>query len=101
MRFGLYITLIRIELILKQLLGKWECDLVEFVGVADHVHILFEAHPSVGLSKLVNNVLTVTSPRLRFKFAEHLSKFYWGSLPQFWSGSYAIISVGTQGPMTV
>ncbi|WP_414587336.1 transposase [Scytonema sp. PCC 10023] len=46
----------------------------------------------VDLSKLVNNVKTISSRRLRSEYAEHLSQFYWGSKPQFWSGSYAIIS---------
>ena len=60
---------------------------------------LFETHPSVDLSKLVNNIKTVTSRRLRSEYKEHLSQFYWGTKPQFWSGSYAIISVGAQAPL--
>jgi putative transposase len=80
--------------IINQLLNKWECELVEFGGESDHVHILFEAHPSVELAKLVNNIKTVTSRRLRLQYREHLSQFYWSDKPLFWSGSYAIISVG-------
>ncbi len=89
----------RMQEIIKQLLFKWECDLIEFGGESDHVHVLFETHPSVDLSKLVNNIKTVTSRRLRSEYKEHLSQFYWGSKPQFWSGSYAIISVGAQAPL--
>ena len=89
----------RMQEIIKQLLFKWECDLIEFGGESDHVHLLFETHPSVELSKLVNNIKTVTSRRLRSEYKEHLSQFYWGSKPQFWSGSYAIISVGAQAPL--
>lgn len=85
--------------IVKQLLYKWECDLIEFGGESDHVHILFESHPSLELSKLVNNIKTVTSRRLRSEYSKHLSQFYWGDKPQFWSGSYAIISVGAQAPL--
>ena len=91
--------LARMQEIIKQLLFKWECDLIEFGGESDHVHLLFETHPSVDLSKLVNNIKTVTSRRLRSEYKEHLSKFYWGSKPQFWSGSYAIISVGGQASL--
>ena len=79
---------------------KWECECIEFGGESDHIHILFEAHPSVELSKLVNNLKTVTSRRLRSEYAQHLSQFYWGTKSQFWSGSYAIISVGTQAPLS-
>lgn len=89
----------RMHVVIKELLIKWECDLIEFGGESDHTHILFETHPSVDLSKLVNNIKTVTSRRLRSEYADHLSKFYWGSKPQFWSGSYAIISVGAQAPL--
>ena len=89
----------RMQEIIKQLLFKWECDLIEFGGESDHVHLLFETHPSVDLSKLVNNIKTVTSRRLRSEYKEHLSQFYWGTKPQFWSGSYAIISVGAQAPL--
>ena len=63
------------------------------------MYLWLETHPSVDLSKLVNNIKTVTSRRLRSEFSEHLSNFYWGSKPQFWSGSYAIISVGAQAPL--
>lgn len=89
----------RMELILRELLQKWECDLVEFGGESDHIHLLFETHPSVELSKLVNNIKTVTSRRLRAQYTEHLAQFYWGSKPQFWSGSYALISVGAHAPL--
>lgn len=89
----------RLEEVIKELLSKWECVGIEFGGEADHVHILFETHPSVDLSKLVNNIKTVSSRRLRSEYADHLSQFYWGSKPQFWSGSYAIISVGAQAPL--
>jgi putative transposase len=89
----------RMSEIIKELLIKWECTFIEFGGELDHVHILFETHPSVDLSKLVNNIKTITSRKLRSEFSEHLSNFYWGAKPQFWSGSYAIISVGSQAPL--
>ncbi|MBN3873130.1 MULTISPECIES: transposase [unclassified Nostoc] len=37
------------------------------------MHTLFETHPSVDLSKLVNNIKTVTSRRLHSEYSEHLS----------------------------
>ncbi len=90
----------RMRSIMNELLVKWDCELVEFGGESDHVHLLIETHPSVDLSKLVNNIKTVTSRKLRLEFSEHLSKFYWGDKPQFWSGSYAIISVGAPAPLS-
>jgi len=89
----------RIEEVVKDVLGKWDGELIKFGGEADHVHILFEAIPSIDLSKLVNNLKSVSSRRLRAEYQEHLKRFYWGDKPQFWSGSYAIISVGAQAPL--
>ena len=61
--------LTRLNEILEELLVKWECKLIEFNGEENHVHILFQYHPNVMLSKLVNNVKTVTSRRLRKEFS--------------------------------
>lgn len=61
--------LVRLNEILEELLVKWECKLIEFNGEEDHVHILFQYHPNVMLSKLVNNLKTVTGRRLRKEFA--------------------------------
>ncbi|WP_146004094.1 IS200/IS605 family transposase, partial [Fischerella thermalis] len=68
--------LTRMKAIIKELLFKWECELIEFGGESDHVHLLIETHPSVDLSKLVNNIKTVTSRKLRCEFSQHLKKFY-------------------------
>ena len=43
--------------------------------------------------------MSITSRRLRAEYSEHLAQFYWGAKPQFWSGSYALISVGAQAPL--
>ncbi|MDJ0716609.1 MAG: IS200/IS605 family transposase [Prochloraceae cyanobacterium] len=82
----------RLEEIFEDLLSKWDCRLVEFGGEADHVHILFEAHPTIELSKLIKNLKSVSSRRIRNEYAEHLSKFFWK--PYFWNRAYAVISVG-------
>ncbi len=84
--------LARLNEILAELLIKWECKLVEFNGEENHVHILFQYHPNVMLSKLVNNVKTVTSRRLRKEFAEQINNIYWKDF--LWNGSYFIASCG-------
>ncbi len=56
--------LTRLHEILFELLNKWDCKLVEFNGEEDHVHLLFQYHPDVQLSTLVNNVKSVTSRKL-------------------------------------
>lgn len=79
----------------KELLIKWDCELVEFGGESDHIHILYESLPSIDQSKLVNNIKTVTSRRCRKEFATHLKRFYWSPKPQFWARSYGLLTVGT------
>lgn len=73
-------------------LSKWECELIEFNGEADHVHILFRYYPQVQLSKLVNNLKTVTSRLLRKDFdSELIALLYKQTL---WNNSYFIASCG-------
>jgi putative transposase len=82
----------RLHIIIEELLSKWDCKLIEFNGEEDHVHVLFQYHPDIELSKLVNNLKSVSSRKLRQEFTEHLESFYWKDV--FWSGSYFVASCG-------
>jgi putative transposase len=82
----------RMHEILEDLLAKWECRVVEFNGEENHVHLLFQYHPGVELSKFVNNVKTVTSRRLRSEFEDRVNEFYYKDV--LWNGSYFIASCG-------
>lgn len=83
----------RMQEIFSSTLKKWEGELLEFNGEADHVHLLISVNPKVQPSKLVNNLKTVSSRLLRKEFGEHLNQVYRGK-PIFWSRSYCIISCG-------
>ncbi|EGJ34551.1 hypothetical protein LYNGBM3L_14970 [Moorena producens 3L] len=39
----------RLEDILRVSHAKWDCELIEFGGESNHVHVLFEAIPSIDL----------------------------------------------------
>jgi len=82
----------RLRVIIQKTLEKWSSELMEFNGEADHVHLLFQTNPTVQLSKLVNNLKTVSSRLIRKEFREHLSRIYWK--PVFWHRSYCLISTG-------
>ncbi|MGL5295901.1 MAG: IS200/IS605 family transposase [Culicoidibacterales bacterium] len=71
---------------------RWGCQLVEINTDEDHLHVLFDAPPQVQLSKLVNNLKTVSSRLIRKEFSEQLAPYYWK--PYFWSNSYLILSTG-------
>ncbi len=72
---------------------KWEYNVLEFNGEADHVHLLLALTPKVLPSAFVYNQKTVTSRLLRKEFADHLNRYYWGK-PVLRSRSYCILTVG-------
>ena len=83
----------RLKVICTELTEKWECELLEFNGEADHVHLLLSLNPKVAPSVFVNNLKTVSSRFIRKDFADDLAKVYWKK-PVFWSRSYCIITCG-------
>lgn len=85
--------LTRMKEITEALLASWNCELLEFNGEEDHVHILLAIHPAIQPSKAVNSLKTVTARRLRKEFAAHFRKHYW-SKPALWSRSYCLLSAG-------
>lgn len=74
------------------ILAAWRCDLLEFGGEADHVHLLIDIHPALDLSVLINNLKTASARRARGRYAEHLARFY--RKPVFWHRAYFVGSVG-------
>lgn len=87
----------RLETIFADVLEKWDCQLVQFGGEADHCHLLIEGKPAMDLSRLIGNLKTVSARRMRSEFADHLKPFFWK--PYFWSNAYAVISVGGRAPI--
>ena len=87
----------RLEEIFDDVLRQWRCRLVEFGGEADHVHLLIEAHPSLNLARMIGNLKTVTSRRIRKEFEEYLAQHFWK--PYFWSKAYATTSVGSRASL--
>jgi putative transposase len=82
----------RLHTVLEELLAKWDCKLIEFNGEEEHIHLLFQYHPDLELSKLVNNLKSVSSRKIRQEFKEHLDKAYCKDV--FWNGSYFVASCG-------
>jgi putative transposase len=82
----------RMEQIMRDVCTDFECELVEFNGEANHVHLLVNFPPKVALSKLVNSLKGVSSRRMRQEFPD-LVRHYWRAR-RLWSGSYFAGSVG-------
>lgn len=83
----------RLGEIFNDLCQKWGCEVMEFNGEEDHVHLLFRYYPQVQLSKFVNNLKTVSSLYIRKEFPEQVKRFYWNK-PVFWHSAYFIASCG-------
>lgn len=84
---------------MERVCRSWRCELLEFNGEADHVHLLVSGHPAVNLSRLVGNLKTVSARHMRALHAAHLKKFFWKRL--FWASAYAAFTVGAADLATV
>lgn len=82
----------RLQAICSDLASKWECELLEFNGEPDHIHLLLALNPKVQPSVFVNNLKTVTSRLIRKAFAAEIAQVYWK--PVFWSRSYCLLTCG-------
>jgi putative transposase len=82
----------RLKEIFTGTVEKFDGDLIEFNGEADHVHILLSLNPKLKLSSFVGNLKTVSSRLIRKEFKDELAVHYWK--PVFWSRSYCILTCG-------
>ena len=71
--------------------GDFEARLVEMNGETDHVHLLVEYPPKVGVSSLVRSLKGVSSRMLRQERSD-LAAHYWKEM--LWSPSYFAASCG-------
>jgi putative transposase len=84
--------LTRLEQIFGTLMEKWEGRLIEFNGETDHVHLLIQYTPQTELSKLINNLKTVSSRYMRKEFEARVNEFYGKDV--LWTSGYGVFSCG-------
>ncbi|SCG76932.1 IS200/IS605 family transposase [Micromonospora inositola] len=84
--------LVRLEEIMRAVCADFECELVEFNGESEHVHLLVNFPPKVAISKLVNSLKGVSSRRMRQEFPDLVRHYYRAN--RLWSASYFAGSVG-------
>lgn len=77
---------------MRAVCADFECELLEFNGENNHVHLLVNFPPEIALSKLVNSLKDVSSRRLRQEYPEPV-RHYWQA-QRLWSGSYFAGSAG-------
>ena len=84
------------EIFLK-IAPTYKLTLMEWNHEADHIHILFRAHPKSELSKFINAYKSASSRLLKKEFPS-LRKHLWKE--HFWSRSFCLITAGG-APLTV
>ncbi len=77
---------------MKSVCGDFGCELKEFNGEDDHVHLLIEFPPTIQLSKLINSLKGVSSRVIRRDHHKHVKKYLWGG--HLWSRSYYASTAG-------
>lgn len=74
-------------------------NIIELNTDKDHIHILFESHPNLNLSTFINSYKSSSSRKMRNRFNDMLSKYYWK--PYFCSRSYFICTVSERSEQYV
>ena len=82
----------RIRSMSWQVCRKMACDLLEFSGETDHVHLLIDFHPRNAISAVAGALKASTSRALKKEFPDEVVKYYRGV--SFWSRAYYVASVG-------
>jgi putative transposase len=83
----------RLKIMIEQVATKLDCQLLEFNGEADHVHILLDFHPKNSIAAVAGCLKSSTARMLKKEFPREIEKHYWGKA-SFWSGSYYVASSG-------
>lgn len=75
--------------LVKQICQENQFDLLEMEVMPDHIHLLLEVNPQLGIHKAVKLIKGTTSRILRSEF-KHLTT----KLPTLWTNSYFVSTVG-------
>jgi putative transposase len=80
---------LRLKEIILEAAKEVEVEIVEMETDYDHIHILAQIHPQLGVNKFVKLIKGRSSRILREEFPELKSK-----LPALWTNSYFVSTVG-------
>jgi putative transposase len=79
----------RCETVIKQVAGKFQAEIIALEMMPDHVPILCDVDPQLGIHRLVKNLKGVSSHRLRQELRSLKSR-----LPTLWTNRYFLSPVG-------
>lgn len=89
----------RPEEISRDLCQKWDCELREFNGEIDRIHLPVDINSQVKISGFANNLKTITSRGIRKEFQEHCERYL--SKKVFWKIGYFVSTTGGANLKTV
>jgi putative transposase len=81
----------RLEEILSSTCAKWDCELQQYNGERNHVHMVIEFVPNMNLADFVGNLKTVSSRLIRKEFPAVKTAF---RKPVLWKIGYHVSSCG-------
>jgi REP element-mobilizing transposase RayT len=87
----------RAKEIFEYIAPNYHITLMEWNHDAEHIHILFRAHPKTEISKFINAYKSASSRLIKKEFPEIRQKL-WNEY--FWSQSFCLITAGG-APLTV
>lgn len=82
----------RMMLLFKETCEQMQCELLEFNGEDDHVHLLVTAPPKLAVAILVGKLKGKSSYFLRTEFWDKIKTKLWGK--HLWSPSYCAVTCG-------
>jgi len=80
---------VRLKEIILQVSSELKAEVIELEVMPDHVHLLVEVDPQLGIHRLIKQIKGVSSRLLRSEFA-----FIKSRLPSLWTNSYFVSTVG-------
>lgn len=79
----------RLKELIISVCNQLNVDIIEMEIMPDHVHLLLEIHPQLGLHKVVKQIKGYSSRILRDEFPWLKSR-----IPTLWTNSYFVSTVG-------
>jgi putative transposase len=79
----------RCEQVLRKVAARYKAEIMALEIMPDHVNMLVQIDPQLGIHRLVKNLKGVSSHDLRKEFASLRSR-----LPTLWTNSYFVATVG-------
>lgn len=79
----------RLKQVMAEVAAEYDAEIVEVEVMPDHIHLLVEVDPQLGIHKLVKRMKGRSSKILREEFPSLKSR-----LPTMWTNSYFVATVG-------